>query len=486
MKIPEVEKLTLTERENLFRLGSQAKLKRQMVITPVGRSRPLPLSFAQQRLWFLVQLEGASPAYNMSLGVRLSGSLNRNALTLALDRIVARHEALRTTFIQVRREPCQVVADPEIGFFLREHDLAADPVAEQSLQQITANEATNSFDLKVGPPIRGRLIQIQSQEHVLLITMHHIVSDGWSLGIFLEELSTLYEAYRLGLNDPLPRPAVQYPDFAVWQRCWLTGEVLQKQEQYWRTALHNAPALSQLPTDRARPDRQDYAGSFATIEFNQQLTSELVALSRRHNTTLFMTLLAAWAVVLFRLSGQEDFVIGAPVANRTRTEVESIIGFFVNMLALRLDLSGDSSFCELLQHVKTRVLEAQQYQDLPFERVVQILRPTRSLAHSPLFQVCFAWQNYRLATLKLPCLTLIPMITPRVTAKFDLTLFLWEEDQRIVGGIEYATALFERSTIDEHIASLSRVMVALVADEQRHIGDLNITRTDHEKSLATK
>jgi amino acid adenylation domain-containing protein len=443
-------------------------------IEPVDRSGRLALSFAQQRLWFVEQLGRVGTAYHIPTRLRLRGELDRAALGRALDRIVARHEALRTTFAQVDGEPVQRIAPvEESGFRLIAHDLGEHPEAEAELLRLMTDEAGEAFDLKGGPLIRGRLVRLAPEDHALLVTMHHIVSDGWSTGVLSQELSTLYAAFRRGDADPLPPLPVQYADYAAWQRRWVDGEVLREQADYWRETLAGAPELLELPTDHARPARQDFAGAALGVELDEELTAGLKALSRRQGTTLFMTLLAGWAAVLSRLSGQEDVVIGTPTANRGRREIEGLIGFFVNTLALRIDLSDSPSIAQLLGQVKERTLGAQHHQDIPFEQVVELVQPTRSMAHTPLFQVMFAWQNASAESLELPGLKL-GSVGPvsQVTAKFDLSLSLSEAGGRIVGGVEYATSLFEQATVERYVGYLRRVLEAMVADESRSVTDL--------------
>src|ERR1700728_3798001 len=442
----------------------------------VDHCERLPLSFAQQRLWFLAQMEGVSEAYHIPFGLRLKGDLDRAALRRALNRVVVGHEALRTTFVFVDEEPGQPIAAAEAsGFLLVEHDLREHSDAEEELERLMELENGASFDLETGPLIRGRLIRLCEDEHVLLITMHHIVSDGWSMGVLGNELSVLYSAFRRGEEDPLPELEIQYADYAVWQREWIEGEILQEQAAYWKTALAGASALLELPTDHARPSQQSFAGAFAGLVLDKELTAGLKELSHRHGTTLYMTLLAAWAALLASLSGQQDVVIGTPTANRGRAEVENLIGFFVNTLAVRLDLSGSPTVSELFQRAKTQALAAQQHQDIPFEQVVEILQPVRSLAHSPLFQVMFAWQNNEEGTLELPGLELLALrSSPQRVAKFDLTLSLAEAGNTIVGGIEYATALFEPATIERYLGYLRNLLEAMVADDTRIIERLPI------------
>ncbi|TIU44043.1 MAG: non-ribosomal peptide synthetase, partial [Mesorhizobium sp.] len=317
-------------------------------IATVSRDEPLALSFAQQRLWFLAQLDEGSTNYHIPLALRLRGVLDHVAWQRSLDRLFARHEALRGVFVAPEGKPWFEVLPPEAGLPVLEHDLRDRPDAEAALLDLCREEAQTPFDLARGPLIRGRLIRMSDEEHVFQLTQHHIASDGWSMGVLVRELSQLYRAFAAGQDDPLPPLAIQYPDYAAWQRQWLSGERLQSQAQYWRNALSGAPARLALPTDRVRPAQQSFAGASVPIVIDADLTRDLKRLSRQHGTTLFMTVLAAWAAVLSRLSGQDDLVIGVPSANRGRREIEELIGFFVNTLALRLDLSGEPSVSELL------------------------------------------------------------------------------------------------------------------------------------------
>ncbi|MCP3468521.1 condensation domain-containing protein [Bradyrhizobium sp. CCGUVB23] len=359
----------------------------------VGGSReaPLVLSFAQQRLWFLAQLDETSTTYHMPLAWRLRGVLDRSAWQRSLDRVLARHEALRSIFVASEGKPSVEVLPPDAGLPVIEHDLQGMPDADEALLDLCQEEARTPFALARGPLIRGRLIRLSDEEHVFLLTQHHIVSDGWSLGVLARELSQLYRAFEAGQDDPLPPLAIQYPDYAAWQRQWLSGERLSNQAQYWRNTLSGAPARLALPTDRPRPAQQSFAGASVPVVIDADLTRGLRRLSRQHGTTLFTTVLAAWAAVLSRLSGQDDIVIGVPTANRGRREIEELIGFFVNTLALRLDLSGEPSVAELLERTRRTALAAQEHQDLPFEQVVEIVQPPRRLDHTPVFQVMLAW-----------------------------------------------------------------------------------------------
>jgi amino acid adenylation domain-containing protein len=444
-------------------------------VVPMERTGALPLSFAQQRLWFLEQLGNLGATYHVDKPLRLRGALDRAALARALDGIVRRHEALRTTFALVDGEPEQRIAPAEAGGFpLVEHDLGAEADADAGLRRIMAEEARAPFDLERGPLIRGRLVRLAADDHVLLVTMHHIVSDGWSLGVLIRELSALYAAQRAGREADLPALPVQYADYAAWQRRWVSGEVLRGQADYWKNALAGAPELLELPTDHPRPAQMDHGGARLPLELDEALTAGLKALSQRHGTTLFMTVLAGWATVLSRLSGQDDVVVGTPSANRGQREIEGLIGFFVNTLALRVDLSGSPTVAEVLARVKARALEAQQNQDIPFEQVVELVQPTRSLAHAALFQVMFAWRNAPRESPALPGLEVggVDAGPPDVQVMFDLMLTLGEAGGRIAGEVEYATALFERETVERHAAYLRRVLQEMVAGEGRPVARL--------------
>jgi amino acid adenylation domain-containing protein len=449
------------------------------------RSERISLSLAQQRLWFLAHMEGVGEAYHIRTGLFLKGEMNRTALRWALDRIVARHEVLRTAFVFVDGEPVQQIAPvKESRFALVEHDLRHYADANEELKRVSAEEWATAFDLEAGPLIRGRLIRQGDQEYVLLITIHHIVSDAWSFGVFSNELSVLYGAYVRGQEDSLPVLGVQYADYAVWQRKWMGSEVLGKQAEYWKRVLAGAPEVLQIPADHVRPEQQSYSGAAATVVLDEELTAGLRGLSRKHRTTLYMTLLAGWAVLLARLSGQDDVVIGTPVANRSRAEIERLIGFFVNTLALRLGISGTATVGELLERAKGQVLAAQEHEDIPFEQVVEIVRPPRSLAHNPVFQVMFAWQNAPKGLIDLPGLQVQPFTAiPHDISKFDLMLSLQEEGKQIVGWLEYATALFERPTIDRYLGYFRTLLRSIVADDTQKVDRLPMLPQEERRQI---
>ncbi|MBS9439958.1 amino acid adenylation domain-containing protein, partial [Photorhabdus noenieputensis] len=452
-------------------------------IVPVSREGTLPLSFAQQRLWFLAQLEGVSETYHIPMALRLSGQLDIMAWQKALDTLFARHEALRSVFVSIDGQPQVRLLAPNSGLLLSQYDLRGLPDADVVLERLSVEEAHASFDLESGPLIRAALIQLTDSEYQFLLTLHHIISDGWSANVLIQELNTLYTAFIGGQSDPLPPLAIQYPDYAAWQRQWLSAERIQVQSDYWRAMLADAPVLLDLPTDRPRPPEQSFAGDTVPVNFDVELTAALKRLSEQQGVTLFMTLLSAWVVVLSRLSGQDDVVIGTPSAGRSRQEVEPLIGFFVNTLALRMDLSGELTVAELLARVRQTALAAQEHQDLPFEQVVEIVQPPRRLAHTPLFQVIFAWQNNESTDWKLPKLAVSPVDQVVDVVKFDLELGLAEEEGRIVGALNYAAALFDPSTVERQVEYLRAVLQAMVTNSQQPVGEIDILSSTERKLL---
>ena len=451
-------------------LGSHSTLE---LIPSVPRDGDLSLSFAQQRLWFLDQLEPSNPFYNIPAAVRLTGPFNVAVLEQSLNEIVRRHETLRTTFEIVNGAPTQAIA-PTLTVPLPIVDLQGVPEEKQSAKvlRLVNEEAQHPFDLSEGPLLRVTLLRLGAEEHVLLVTMHHIVSDGWSMGIFIREFAILYEAFSMGAPSPLPEQPVQYADFAHWQRQWLTGEVLETQINYWKEQLAGAPPVLELPTDCPRPPVQTYRGTHYSFVLPKTLTEKLNGLSQREGGTLFMTLLATFVTLLSRYSNQEDIVVGSPIANRNRREIESLIGFFVNTLVLRTNLKGNPSFLELLQRVQQVALDAYAHQDLPFEQLVDALQPERNLSHSPLFQVMFILQNAPMEKLELPGLTLTPLEMESITAKFDLTLSMEETDRGLRGTLEYNSDLFDRTTMTKMAKHFQTLLEAIVANPQQRISEL--------------
>jgi amino acid adenylation domain-containing protein len=446
-------------------------------------SGPAPLSFAQQRLWFLDQLEPGQAHYNLPLALRFSGELDVAALSRALDAIVGRHEALHTTFEARNGRPQQVIgAAPRVA--VERRDLSTLPEGERApaLRRLLAGELARPFDLSRDTMLRAALVRETDRSHVLLLMMHHIASDGWSVGILLEELAALYRANRSGAKPDLPGLPIQYADYAVWQREWLRGDVEEKQIAYWKQRLSGELPLLAIPTDRPRPARQTFAGAQERRVMTRALADKLEALSRESGSTLFMTLLAGFGVLLSRLSGQEDILIGTPLAGRNRGETEDLIGFFVNTLVLRIDLSGDPTFRELLGRVRERSLEAYAHQDLPFERLVEELQPERDLAHSPLFQVMFAFENYPIAYPGLPGLTLENVELDTLVSNFDLTLDVSLTEKGLAGSLEYNSDLFESSTAGRWLANLEVLLEGIAAAPDRRLSELPIL-TGAERDL---
>lgn len=450
------------------------------------------LSSAQKRLWFLAQMNGASDAYHIGIGpiswmkrsgLRLTGPLDQKALRAALDDLVARHESLRTTFVTVEGAPSLRIAPESAGFLLVEHDLRGRPDAAEALARIKVEESQTPFDLESGPLIRGRLVRMADDDHVLLMTTHHIVCDGWSGEVLMKELGLLYSAHRDGKSARLPPFSIQYKEFANWHRRWLTGDVLNRQTDYWKRQLQGAPQALNLPTDRPRPAKLDFVGDHVDVQIDVVTTMKLKQLSERRGTTLYATLLAAWSALLGRLSGQDDIIIGTPFAGRTRTDVEGLVGCFVNTIALRVDASGGPSIGAMIDRVATQTLDAQQNQDLPFEQVVELLNPVRDPSRSPLFQVMFSWQNHALTDTRLSGVSVAAEELPDSTAKFDLELRITEIEGRIVGVLAYATALFDRATVELHVEYLRTLLHAMVDDEHQSITRIQLVGDGEKRSL---
>ncbi|HEX9936868.1 MAG TPA: amino acid adenylation domain-containing protein, partial [Longimicrobium sp.] len=445
-------------------------------VVPTGRAEPPLLSFAQERLWFLDQLRPGEVSYNLPFAQRLRGTLDVDALERSLGEIVRRHDALRTVFREQGGTPRQVIA-PFGGFRLTRIDLAhlpADAREAEVQRELVAEATARPFDLSAGPLFRVSLLRLGAHEHVLLLSQHHIVSDGWSMGVLYRELAALYEAYREGRESPLPELAVQYADYAAWQREQLEGEALNRQLSYWRERLAGAPALLELPTDRPRPPVRTYRGATVPVELSPELLERLQALGRSEGATLYMTLLGAFGVLLSKYSGSDDVVVGTPIAGRTRREVEELIGFFINTLVLRTDLSGDPSFREVLRRAREVTLGAYEHQEVPFERLVAELQPERSLSHTPLFQVILTLQTAGGGLGALPGLEVSPVEAERVSAKFDLSMELTPSSRGLRGGLTYPTDLFERATVDRMLGHLEQVLEQVAADADVRLSQLEL------------
>jgi amino acid adenylation domain len=462
---------TLLEQEGIG--PSQAGIRRR-----TGRGHP-PLSFAQQRLWFLDQLVPSNPFYNVDATIRLNLELDVVALERSLNEIVRRHEALRTTFALVDGEPVQVIA-PELAVPLPLVDLRAHPEREVEAYRLATAEALRPFDLARGPLVRTCLLRLGEAEWVLLLTMHHIVSDGWSMGVSYRELTALYGAFASGGPSPLSELPIQYADFAVWQRGWLSGSVLAEQLAYWKERLAGLPRL-ELPTDYPRPPVLTYAGGSHAFTLPPALAERLKTLVRGEGVTLFMTLLAAFQALLARYTGQDDVVVGSPIANRNRAEVEGLIGFFVNSLVLRTSLAGNPSFRVLLGRVREVCLGAYAHQDLPFEKLVAELQPERDLSRNPLFQVTFQLFNVPGAG-RPDEPSALPLEVKGATAIFDLRVDMREgAEGALLGRIEYSTDLFGAGTIERLAGHYRRLLEAVADDPDRRLGELPLLTEDERR-----
>jgi amino acid adenylation domain-containing protein len=441
-------------------------------LAPVPRTHPLPLSFAQQRVWFLDRLLPGKGTYNSSSLWRLNGGLNFEALRRSLETLVARHETLRTTFVAKDGEPVQVIGAPAtVALPLTDLSALAPAEREGRAQELSQAQASQPFDLEKGPLLRARLLRLAAEEHLLLLTLHHIACDGWSMGILWRELSSAYASWANGRAPELPPLPIQYADYAVWQRERLQGQELERQLTYWKGKLAGLSPL-ELPTDRPRPAVASYQGGQLVFDLPAALTEGLKELSRREGATLFMTLVGAFQVLLYRYSGQEDIAVGTPMAGRGSTELEGLIGFLANTLVLRTDLAGNPTFTELLARVRENALDAYTHQDLPFEKLVEELAPSRDLSRNPLFQVMFVLQNAPGAGLSLPEVQASRVRLAGQGAKFDLTLSVNETATGLRGSWEYSSDLFDTVTIERMAGHFKTLLEGIVAHGQQRIGQL--------------
>jgi amino acid adenylation domain-containing protein len=462
----------------------ETKLSNYQIIPRRANPDRAKLSFVQQRLWFLHQLQPHSTEYQFKLAIRLNGVLNRAALQQSLDTIIARHETLRTNFINEDGHPIQVIQAPQ-SLELRLIDLQDCPPTERDSQltQRLKQEYQRPFNLAEDLILRGCLFKLAPAEHVLLLVTHHIVFDGWSIFILWQELSSLYSTFCQGLSSSLPELPIQYADFAQWQHQQLGDRELDHQLQYWKQQLAGANPLLELPTDYSRPPIQTYAGASQSFVINQDLVGSLKAIGIQDGATLFMVLLAAFKTFLYRYSGQEDIIVGTPFAGRNRAETDSLIGFFVNTLVLRTDCSGNPSFQKLLGRVRQIALSAHDNQDLPLDRLVQKLQPERSLSYNPLFQVMFVLQNAPSEQLQLPGLTLTPLAIENGTAMFDLTLTMEETEQGLCGDWEYNTDLFDAATITRMMGHFQTLLEAIVDRPQQRVSELPLLTANQQHQL---
>ncbi len=461
---------------------------RSISAAPWDARSPLPLSFGQERLWFLDQLEPGSSFYNIPAAIGLSGRLDAWAMERAFQEIVRRHRVLRSTFAVIEGEPAQVIA-PELRVPLHRVDLTSLPqeIRVAEVKRLSDAEVRRPFDLDRGPLIRTTLVRVAEEEYALLLTLHHIVSDGWSLGVLLRELVDLYGAFQEGQASPLAAPPIQYSDFAAWQRGVLAGEALEKEVAWWRDRLAGAPALLELPTDRPRPAVQSYRGGQLRVALPPRLSEGLRGVTRKHGATLFMGLLAAFDALLCRYTGQEDLVVGSPVAGRTRSELEGLIGVFINTLVLRSDLSGAPSFTRLLERVRQATTGAYAHQELPFEKLVAELSPARTLAHAPIFQVMLILQNAPRAGRTLPGLKVGYLPVEPGTSKFDLRLSLNDGGERgLLGSILYNSDLFDGSTMVRFAGHFEQLLAAALDHPERPLSDLALLPAAERQQVAAE
>jgi amino acid adenylation domain-containing protein len=466
-------------------------LKKKGISTQVNRgiprrtgSGPFPLSFGQQRLWFLDQLEPGNPAYNIPAAIRLNGQLNVNALLRSLNELIRRHETLRTTFAVLDEQPAQIIHEagplslPEIDL----QQLSADG-REATVLQLAADEARRPFNISSEPPFRAQLLRLSRNDHVILVSMHHIASDLFSRMILVREIATLYQAYDQDGRSPFVELPIQYADYALWQRQWLQGEVLERQLGYWKTQLNDAAAVLELPLDRPRAPVQSYRGASVPFTPPIELVRALRDMARAEGVTLFMLLMAVFQTLLFRYSGQTQISVGTPVAGRTRSETEGLIGFFINTLVLRTDFAGDPTFRELLRRVREVALGAFAHQDVPFEKLVEELNVERSLSHTPLFQVMLDLQTLQPNDFGLSDLTITPLAPEQPTAKFDLNFSLAETNEHLSGALEYGTELFEAETIARLLKHFEQLLREVVANPHRRISGFRLLDKAERKHL---
>lgn len=458
--------------------------KRSSSITRIQRSaNQHPLSFAQQRLWFLDQLETGNPAYNIAIGVQFQGELSIPLLERIINQIIRRHDVLRTTFCTIEGQPTQVTAD-SLTLTLTVTDLRLLPKTERETeaQRIATQEIQKPFNLQQGALLRATLIQLAPQEHRLLLTMHHIISDGWSAEVILQELATLYKAFLAGEAVSLSDLPTQYSDFVYWQREWLQGKVLASQLAYWKQQLATLPPILELPTDRPRPAVQTFRGATRSLQLSATLTESLKTLSRQAGVTLFMLLLAAFKTLLHRYTEQDQISVGSPIANRNQDELKGLIGFFVNTLVLHTDLSGNPSFQELLNRVRQVALGAYAHQDLPFEQLVEALQPERNVSYSPLFQVMFTLQNAPLLP-EIPDLMMRQVKVESETAQFDLSVTVETPEQGLVIDFEYNTDLFDDSTIARMQEHFRVLLEGIVANPNVPLSELPLLTAEEQQQL---
>jgi NRPS condensation-like uncharacterized protein len=473
---------------------ARASTKRKNpAIVPAPRSDRMALSFSQQRLWFFDQLVPGSPLYNNTLAIHITGPINLFILERSLNELIRRHEALRTVFKSDQGQAFQVIL-PSLTIPLPQVDLQAllPDQRQERTDELYQEESQQPFDLQNGPLIRAKILKLEPEKSIFFLTIHHIICDGWSVGIITSEINTLYSAYANQQVSPLPELPIQYVDFSHWQHQRLQGELLENLVRFWQKELADTPTSLNLLTDRPRPAAASFRGDFYDFSLPASLVLELKQQSRSHGSTLFMILLAAFFTLMYQYSGQEKFCIGSPIANRTRAEFETLIGLFINMLALRADLSGAPTFEDLLQQVKETTNQAYAHQDLPFELLVEKLRPKRSPNRTPFFQVMFILENFKLNPLMLPGLDTQLSDINTHTAKFDLSLYVLEQSNgSLTCKMEYSTDLYETETIAQMCSLYQAILEEVVEDPRRQILEilqsaLNVNVSSHKGDYSNK
>ncbi|MEH1828470.1 MAG: amino acid adenylation domain-containing protein [Nostoc sp.] len=447
----------------------------------------IPLSFSQQRLWFIDQLYHGSSFYNIPIAFHIQGKLNITTLQQSLNEIIKRHEVWRTNFVLVNGEPVQEIAPQftwDVPIINLEH--LSGKNWESEVKQLVAESANKPFNLAKGLLVRATLLRLSEEEHVLLVTMHHIITDGWSCGVFLRELSTLYAVFSTNQPSPLPELPIQYADFAIWQRDRLEGEFLATQLNYWKQQLSGELPTLQLPTDHPRPSVTTFAGSKQYFTFSKPLTEALRQLSQQADSTLFMSLLAAFNILLYRYTDQEDILIGSPIANRNQAELEGMLGLFVNTLVLRNNLSGNPSFRELLHRVREVTLDAYAHQDLPFEMLVEELHPERDLSRNPLYEVMFVLQNTPTTVQEVFGLTLRTLEFDSGTAQLDIFLSMSESEEGLTGCLEYNTDIFDSTTITQFINNFQTLLENIVVSPEKRLSELSLLTASEQEQLLLK
>ena len=469
-----------------LRQAETALQSKLIPLVPIPRDQELELSYAQERLWFLQQLEPGSVSYNIAVGLELRGRLNEAGLAQSLAEIVRRHEVLRTRFATRLGKPVQVIEAAGLRMGVADLSGLSEEQREAEARRLAGEEAGRGFDLSEGPMLRVRLLRLGEEKQVVLVTMHHIVSDGWSMGVMAGELRQLYEAYASGGRSSLGELAIQYADYALWQRRWLSGDCLAMHLDYWKGQLQGELPEIVLPGVKSVTQPLNHCRAVLAVQMPQGLCEELKILSRRQCVTLHMTLLAAFQTLLHRYTGITDIVVGSPVANRNREEIEGLIGVFENMLVMRADMSGNPTFVELLHRVRDITLGAFGHHDLPFERLVEELHQERRLSHTPIIHIAFALQDAPIRSLEVAGFTLTQIPGPTDGSKLDLTLCLWDEKETLGGYVEYNAELYDKDTMIRLVSHLQVLLESIVAQPKARIADLPVLTDAEKQALLNK